>query len=101
MGDTNQYTCQWKMIDPSKFTMGINAERCGATAVVRILRPSRKTDLFLCEHHVNAFIDHWGLHYNIEVLCNPESGLLENSSLCTDVNCKKCLQDEPKTWRHR
>lgn len=69
----NEYvdTCSWKMVDPSKFVMGQEAERCGEVATIRVIRPNRKTDLFLCECHLNNFIDAWGLHYNVEVIC-PE-----------------------------
>lgn len=67
----NEYvdTCSWKMVDPSKFVMGQEAERCGEVATIRVIRPNRKTDLFLCECHLNNFIDAWGLHYNVEVIC--------------------------------
>lgn len=65
--------CSWKMVDSDKFVLGINADRCGQVAVVRILRPNRKTDLFLCDHHVNTFIEKWGLHNKIEILCDPET----------------------------
>lgn len=66
-------SCSWKMIDPDKFVLGQEAERCGAVATVRILRPNRKTDLFLCEHHLNNFIEVWGLHNQVEVLCKEWS----------------------------
>ena len=96
--------CQWKMLPPEQFTMGVSAERCGAVAILKILRPYRKTDLYLCEQHTNQFIDTWGLHNHVELLCvnwlwdNIEWG--EDPSRCTNPNCKKCLQDDPKTWRH-
>ena len=64
--------CSWKMVDPGKFVMGISADRCGAIADVVVLRPNRKTDLFLCEEHVNEFIAHWGLHNQVEILCRCE-----------------------------
>ncbi len=64
--------CSWKLVDPSKFVMGISADRCSAIADVVILRPNRKTDLFLCEEHVNEFITHWGLHNKVEILCRCE-----------------------------
>lgn len=62
-------TCAWKMVPSDKFVLGQDAERCGEVAEVKILRPQRKTDLFLCEHHLNAFIKEWGLHYEVEILC--------------------------------
>lgn len=62
--------CQWKMIDPKAFTLGIHADRCGEVAAVKILRPYRKNDLFLCENHLNEFIQHWGLHNDVEILCH-------------------------------
>lgn len=61
--------CQWKMVDEDKFVLGQTADRCGEVAAVKILRPQRKNDLFLCEHHLNKFIAKWGLHYTIELLC--------------------------------
>lgn len=62
--------CAWKMVDSrTEFVMGIQADRCGEVAAVKILRPQRKTDLFLCEHHLNDFINEWGLHYEVEILC--------------------------------
>lgn len=66
---SNLERCSWKMVDPDKFIMGQSADRCGAIADVVVLRPSRKTDLFLCEKHMNSFIHHWGLHNEIEILC--------------------------------
>jgi hypothetical protein len=57
------------MVSPDKFVMGQSADRCGAIADVAVLRPNRKTDLFLCEQHLNDFITHWGLHNKVEVLC--------------------------------
>ena len=68
MGDHLE-KCAWKRVDPDKFVMGISADRCGAVAAVKILRPYRKTDLFLCEHHFNDFINKWGLHNEVEILC--------------------------------
>jgi hypothetical protein len=64
--------CSWKLVDPGKFTMGISADRCGAIADVVVLRPNRKTDLFLCELHMNEFIKHWGLHNEVRILCQEE-----------------------------
>lgn len=64
--------CSWKMVDSSKFVMGQSADRCGDIADVVILRPNRKTDLFLCEEHMNAFIEHWGLYNRVEILCRCE-----------------------------
>lgn len=61
--------CAWKMIGSGEFTMGISADRCGAIAAVKILRPNRKSDLFLCEQHTNDFIRTWGLHNEVEILC--------------------------------
>lgn len=61
--------CAWKMISSEDFVLGINADRCGEVAVVNILRPNRKTDLFLCEHHFNKFILKWGLHNQVEIMC--------------------------------
>lgn len=61
--------CAWKLINSDKFVLGITADRCGKVAVVKILRPNRKTDLFLCEHHLNHFITEWGLHNHVEILC--------------------------------
>lgn len=66
MGDTSQ--CAWKLVNYGEFTMGMNADRCGAVARVKILRPYRKTDLLLCERHFNEFIDTWNLHNNVEIL---------------------------------
>lgn len=60
--------CQWKLIPSEKFILGISADRCGAMADVVVLRPNRKTDLFLCEHHLNNFIAHWGLFNAVEIL---------------------------------
>lgn len=63
--------CAWKMVDSrNEFVMGIQAERCGEVAAVKILRPYRKSDLFLCEGHLNDFIMEWGLHNEVEILCN-------------------------------
>lgn len=72
--------CAWKKVDSDKFVLGQDAERCGEVAALKILRPQRKTDLFLCEHHFNDFIDKWGLHYNVEILCfNYMEGLNESA----------------------
>jgi len=68
--------CGWKLVPSDKFVLGISAERCGEPAAVRIIRPFRKTDLYLCEHHTNEFISTWGLHNSIEILVNHESGAL-------------------------
>lgn len=69
---SNLDRCSWKLVDPGKFVMGQSADRCGAIADVVVLRPNRKTDLFLCEEHVNEFIAHWGLHNPVEILCRCE-----------------------------
>lgn len=61
-------TCAWKLVDPDKFVLGINAARCGEQAVIKILRPNRKTDLCLCEKHLNQFVATWGLHYKVKLL---------------------------------
>lgn len=61
-------TCAWKDVPSDEFVMGMPAQRCGEVAGVKLLRPHRKTDLFLCDHHLNAFIKKWGLHYEIEIL---------------------------------
>lgn len=61
--------CAWKLVSPDKFVMGQEAKRCGEVAAVKILRPQRKTDLFLCEYHLNLFIKEWGLHYEVELQC--------------------------------
>lgn len=66
---SNLKKCSWKLVDPDKFIMGQSADRCGAIADVVVLRPNRKTDLFLCQEHVNEFITHWGLHNKVEILC--------------------------------
>lgn len=63
--------CSWKLVAKDKFVLGMPADRCGEQATIRVIRPQRKTDLFLCEVHLNEFIDTWGLHYNVEVIC-PE-----------------------------
>ena len=62
--------CTWKMVPYDQFTLGMEADRCSKEADVRVLRPYRKTDLFLCESHLNDFIDTWGLHNHVEILCN-------------------------------
>ncbi len=64
--------CSWKLVDPNKFVMGQDADRCGDIADVVVLRPNRKTDLFLCEQHINEFIKHWGLHNEVRILCQEE-----------------------------
>ena len=61
--------CAWKNVDPDKFVMGIEAARCGDYASVKILRPYRKNDLYLCECHFNEFIQVWGLHNQVKLLC--------------------------------
>lgn len=73
MGD-HLAKCAWKLVDPDKFVLGISADRCGEVAAVKILRPNRKTDLFLCEHHLNEFVDKWGLHYKVKLLNMWEAG---------------------------
>lgn len=107
---SNLNKCSWKLVDPSKFVMGQSADRCGAIADVVVLRPSRKTDLFLCEEHLNDFIDHWGLYNHVEILCRCEDDPNAMNGIdwddfpdarCIDPNCKTCLQDDPKTWYHR
>lgn len=65
--------CSWKLVNFDKFTLGMEADRCGKEADVKILRPYRKNDLYLCECHFNEFIDTWGLHNNVEILCRGES----------------------------
>jgi hypothetical protein len=74
MGDHLE-KCAWKLVNPDKFTLGVEADRCGKVAAVKILRPYRKTDLCLCDSHVNTFIEKWGIHNAIEILCDPEEGL--------------------------
>lgn len=69
---SNLEKCSWKLVSPDKFIMGQVADRCGDIADVVVLRPSRKTDLFLCEEHLNDFIDHWGLYNHVEILCRCE-----------------------------
>ena len=81
--------CSWKLVDPSKFVMGISADRCGAIADVVVLRPNRKTDLFLCEEHINEFIAHWGLHNKVQILCRcvedpAPAALIADPALLTD-----------------
>jgi hypothetical protein len=124
---SNLMRCSWKLVEPSKFVMGQSAARCGAIADVVVLRPNRKTDLFLCEEHINEFILHWGLHNKVEILCQetqdpwnkmngldwdeigpalcrhgrPECECGGNEPHCVDPGCKKCLPDEPRTWRHK
>lgn len=68
--------CAWKLVDPTEFTVGVTAERCYAIAAIKILRPYRKTDLCLCEDHLNQFVEKWGLHNQVKILCNPKGGLL-------------------------
>lgn len=109
---SNLNRCSWKLIDPGKFVMGVSADRCGAIADVVILRPNRKTDLFLCEEHINEFIAHWGLYNKVEILCrcvddgNTMNGIdwddiPSGPKNCVDPECKKCIQDDPKTWYHQ
>lgn len=62
--------CAWKLVESENFVLGQDAERCGGVAAVKILRPYRKTDLYLCEEHLNDFIMEWGLHNEVEILCN-------------------------------
>lgn len=91
MGDINQ--CAWKLVIPSEFVMGMEAERCGLQADVRILRPQRKTDLYLCEDHLNHFIKEWGLHYEVEILWEEEE---VDDSPCQCVGCgtgKACWKE--------
>lgn len=64
----NLERCQWKLVPSDKFVLGQDAERCGEVAAVRILRPNRKTDLPLCEHHINEYVEIWGLHYKVKLL---------------------------------
>lgn len=61
-------TCSWKLVPSDQFVLGMEATRCGEEADVRVLRPKRKTDLFLCEEHLNDFIKSWGLHYEVRIL---------------------------------
>lgn len=61
--------CSWKMINSDEFVLGMEADRCGRNADVQILRPHRKSDLFLCEKHTNCFIERWGLHNEVVILC--------------------------------
>lgn len=85
--------CGWKLINPSKFVMGQSAERCGEIADVVVLRPNRKTDLYLCEEHINDFISHWGLYNRIEILCRceeepidpPPAKLVVDPNLFTEI----------------
>lgn len=60
--------CAWKLVNPDKFVLGQIANRCGKDAVIKVLRPHRKKDLYLCEQHFNDFIDAWGLHNLVEIL---------------------------------
>lgn len=60
--------CQWKLVNPDEFVLGQTAERCGKHAVIQVIRPQRKTDLFLCEEHLNQFITTWGLHYQVQLI---------------------------------
>lgn len=66
---SNLDRCSWKLVSPDKFVLGQVADRCGSVADVAVLRPNRKTDLFLCEEHMNEFIQHWGLHNKVQFLC--------------------------------
>lgn len=68
MGD-HLNKCAWKQIASDKFVIGVPADRCGDVATIRVIRPNRKTDLFLCENHLNEFIEVWGLHNKVEVIC--------------------------------
>ena len=72
--------CSWKLVNPQEFEMGQVADRCGEVAAIKVLRPHRKNDLFLCENHFNSFIKHWGLFNEVEILCfNYMEGLNEPS----------------------
>lgn len=62
--------CAWKQVSPDEFILGMEAERCGKPADVKLIRNQRKTDLFLCEYHLNDFIAEWGLHYPLELIDN-------------------------------
>lgn len=64
--------CQWKLVEPASFTFGVKADRCGDIADIRVIRPQRKKDLFLCEEHLNTFIKEWGLKQEVEILCRCE-----------------------------
>lgn len=87
--------CQWKMVDSKDFVLGQSADRCGEVAAVKILRPYRKSDLFLCENHLNEFIHHWGLHNDVEILCHnwmegfnndpPPDKLVADPALITEI----------------
>ena len=105
MGDINQ--CAWKMVDSEKFVLGQIADRCGKYADVKVLRPNRKTDLFLCEHHLNEFIMVWGLHNEVEILCrcsdNPDNwdniGPLNYTCHCPESHAfpdRNCMR--PRSW---
>lgn len=126
--------CQWKLIEPYRFTLGVEADRCGEVADVRILRPQRKKDLYLCESHLNGFIQEWGLRQEVQILCKCEEetrsikchkchgdGLApswpstercdycdgrgwwwgKQQYTCDNPDCRKCIQDDPKTWGHK
>lgn len=69
--------CAWKLVPPDKFVLGQEAERCGEIADVRVIRPYRKTDLYLCEFHLNSFIKEWGLHNEVEILCQESEWEME------------------------
>lgn len=84
------------MVDPGKFTMGISADRCGTIAAVKVLRPNRKTDLFLCEQHVNTFISTWGLHNQVEILCQDEEEWIEQPILCGE--CGIYIEENCPHW---
>lgn len=64
------FTCGWKLVDPDSFVLGVDADRCGKVAQIRVLRPNRKTDLLLCEEHLNTFVAKWGLFNSVEILHN-------------------------------
>lgn len=66
--------CAWKLVASDEFVLGQSADRCGVAAAVRVLRPTRKTDLALCEAHLNEFIRVWGLHYELQILSSTGDG---------------------------
>lgn len=70
-------TCGWKLVDPEQFELGMEARRCGKTPDVQVFRPNRRKDLFLCEDHLNCFIERWGLHYRLRILVDWWGGLEE------------------------
>lgn len=66
--DYHVETCGWKLVPSDGFVLGIHADRCGKVAAVKLLRPQRKTDLCLCEAHLNDFVEKWGLFYKVKLL---------------------------------